>query len=81
MKSRNLLFALSLTWFGAMLGIIVCGLLFGKRSQRIVQETKIEMRAVVHSTERRAIALSEHNESLVTPRKMTSNLNSQVTTR
>jgi hypothetical protein len=62
MKSRKVFFLLSLTWFGAMLGIVVCGILFGVWGQRSGQLTKTEMRSGVHPAEHRAIAPAERNE-------------------
>jgi len=79
MKCRKLPVALSLAWFGAMLSVLFCGLLFGKWTERIVQQVGGEVRLVLHPNEDRSIAPSDTNFT-ATPRRVTSNSKAEATT-
>lgn len=79
MKKRKLFTVLAFTWFGAMFGIVVCGLLFG--NWRHVQLTKTDLPAVVQPMELGAIAATRASEVLIVPHRMTDNSKSTVTIR
>jgi hypothetical protein len=79
MKKRKLFTVLAFTWFGAMFGIVVCGLLFG--NWRHVQLTKTDLPAVVQPMELGAIATTRASEVLIVPHRMTDNSKSTVTIR
>jgi hypothetical protein len=79
MMKRKLLSVVALTWFGAMFGIVVCGLLFGNWSH--VQLTKTDLRADGHPTELGSIAPTQRNGVLIMPHRMTDNSKSPVTMR